>query len=205
MLNSKIAVIVTEGETDDLFYRRILDVLRKKTLNKRLCVDKVEYICLKGFGKFDSKLCNILKRKVRGYKKINKDVEVSVFLCYDQDVFVGKKNPPINWRQIEKELKRNKADYIYHIVAEQSIEDFIMLDFDGILKFLNLRNLNQNDYRGCEGLKRLFKKAGKAYIKGSRAESLLNAINFDIIEEKMCIQIKPLCCIVGVNCSHSDF
>jgi len=184
MLNSKIAVIVTEGETDDLFYRRIIF-----------------------FKKINHQFHPLLqlKRKVRWYKKINKDVEVSVFLCYDQDVFVGKKNPPINWRQIEKELKRNKADYIYHIVAEQSIEDFIMLDFDGILKFLNLRNLNQNDYRGCEGLKRLFKKAGKAYIKGSRAESLLNAINFDIIEEKMCIQIKPLCCIVGVNCSHSDF
>jgi len=50
--------------------------------------------------------------------------------------------------------------------------------------------------------------AGTGYVGLSNA-ILLSQHNkvyaVDIIEEKMCIQIKPLCCIVGVNCSHSDF
>ena len=200
MLNNKIAVIVTEGETDELFYKKLLGVLRQKTANKKFAVDKIEYICIKGFGKFDSKLNNTFKRLVSNYKKENKDVKIYVFLCCDRDVFIGKKNPPINWNKIEKELKRNKADSVNHIIADRSIENFILLDFESILKFLNLKNVKKNDYKGLDGLKRLFKKAGKGYIKGNRAEDLLNAVDFNVIEKKLCVQIKPLCCVIGVNC-----
>lgn len=54
--NKNVVLIVTEGETDELFYKKILEVLRSKTPYNYFLVDKIDYICVKGFGKFDSKL-----------------------------------------------------------------------------------------------------------------------------------------------------
>lgn len=202
MLNN-VVFIVTEGETDELFYKKILSVLKTKTPGNCYAVEKIEYICIKGFGKFESKLANKLKRKIAEYKKENKQVKTNVFLCYDNDVFVGKKNPPIDWAKIEKKLKSIGVSFVYHIIADKSIEDFILLDFDGVLKYLNIKNVKKNDYRGTEGLKRLYKKVGKGYIKGNRCDELLKNLDFNTIEKEICPQLMPLCSLIGAECKKN--
>lgn len=201
ILNNKVLVIVTEGETDEVFYKKILEVLKLKTPNNYFLVDKIDHICIKGFGKFDSKLNNILKDRVKKYKKRYEYTQIDVFLCYDNDVFIGKKNPPINWDKIEKCLYSNGANHVYHIVADKAIEDFILMDFNGVLRYLNIKNTKNNDYKGHEGLKKLFKKTGKAYIKGSRCDGLLSSLDFGIIEKSICNQLNPLCKSLGVTCN----
>lgn len=201
--NKNVVLIVTEGETDELFYKKILEVLRSKTPYNYFLVDKIDYICVKGFGKFDSKLKNKFKRLAKKYKRINKNTQIHVFLCYDNDVFIGKKNPPIIWSNIESDLRRNGADYIYHIIADKAIEDFILIDFEGILKYLNIKKANKNDYQGIDGLKKLHKKAGKGYIKGNKCDELLNNLDFKVIESEICLQLRPLCQVIGVECKHN--
>ena len=202
MSNKKIVLIATEGETDDLFYKKILNILKTKTNNCCFNVDKIDFICVKGFGKFESKLISKYKNLSKKYQKEYKNCDIYIFLCHDNDVFIGKRNPPISWKRIEKELYQNKATGVYHIVADKTIEDFILYDFDGVLKYLRLSNLNKNNYKGLDGLKKLFKKAQKAYIKGTKCEGLLNALNFNIIEVQICSQLSKLCDIIGVNCKN---
>ena len=213
MSNKKIVLIVTEGETDDLFYRKIMDILKKKILGNRFCVDDLDYICIKGFGNFDSKLISLYKAHVKKIcsefnknedKVKAKDIEKYVFLCYDHDVFEGKKKPPIDWKKIEKELRKIKGTNVYHIVANRMIEDFILLDFDGVLRFLRISKskINPKNYKSLEGLKKLYKLANKAYIKGEKSESLINHLDFELIESKICSQLSQLCQIVGVKCKH---
>ena len=148
MSNKKYIIIATEGETDELFYKKILNVLKNKTHDKKFAVDKIDYICVKGFGKFDSKLIAKYKKKYKEYESMDSNFEVYIFLCYDNDVFIGKKNPPINWKKIEKELRKNKANYVYHIIADECIEEFILYDFNGVLKYLRLPKLDSKKYKG---------------------------------------------------------
>lgn len=203
MSSNKVVLIVTEGETDDLFYKKILDVLKNKTLNKKFDVKKIEYFCMKGFCKFESKLEAKFKNFLKNLKKdLGADFDLYVFLCYDDDIFAGKQYPPtkINVKKIEKKLISYKAKKVYHIVASESIEDFILLDFEGILKFLNLKDIKKAKYRGVNGLKNLFRLANKSYIKGAKCEKLLDALDFNIIEKGICNQLCEICNVIGVNC-----
>lgn len=202
--NNQIVVIVTEGETDKLFYSKILQVLREKVPGKNFKVNRIDHICVNGIGKFESKLYRIFRKNVEQYNKANKDPEICVFLCYDADVFLGKKNPPVCWKNVEKNLKKYGANKIYHIVANEAIEDFILLDYDGVLKFLKLSKNTKHSYHGVDGLKTLYKMANKAYIKGSKAENLLDSLNFELIEHKLCKQLSYLCEVVGVECSQKE-
>lgn len=210
MSNRKIVFIVTEGETDDLFYKKVLDVLKSKIPEGKFCADRIESICVKGFGNFDNKLItkyiNSLETFYKDFhiekRKKSDNVEVDVFLCYDEDVFIGRKKPPINWKDIEKKLYKNNATNVFHIKANKTIEDFILLDFEGVLNYLRLPSskLNSKSYKGLEGLKKLFKKANKAYIKGNKCEKLLDNLDFNIIEAKLCKQLIELCKVIGVQC-----
>lgn len=204
MSNKKIVFIVTEGETDDLFYKKILEVLKNKTPNNRFSLYKIKYICIKGFGKFESKLNSKFKKLVKEYKRDDKNTDFFVFLCYDNDIFIGKKNPPIDPVKIEKDLKKNGANEVFHIVANKCIEDFFLYDFEGICRYLKLKGEKKTNYKSLIGLKQLYKKVGKAYIKGSRCDALLNQLDFELIEEKICLQLSKFCEISGIDCSRKN-
>lgn len=200
MSNKKIAIFVTEGETDKIFYEKLLGVLRNKTPNKRFSFLKIKIISIDGFGKFESKLTSKFKKIVKENRKIEKNIEFYVFLCYDNDIFIGRKNPPINPAVIEKNLRKAGAIEIFHIVADKCIEDFFLIDFGGICKFLNLKDERRNSYKSLAGLKKLYKKAGKAYIKGAKSETLLDHLDFELIEKELCGKFNEFCKISGVDC-----
>ena len=46
--------------------------------------------------------------------------------------------PPINWSEVEAAFKENGVRNVIHIRAERSIEDWFLLDVDGIISFLRL-------------------------------------------------------------------
>ena len=63
-----------------------------------------------------------------------KDYEKIVFLCYDTDVFEFTQKPSINWKEVENKLHELGVSKIYHLSADKCIEDWFLLDLQGILK-----------------------------------------------------------------------
>lgn len=146
MLNKSIVCIYTEGETDKVFYDKLLDFMKSKSNKNQFIVDEIKKANISGIGNFKTKLVNKFNKEIninkyKNYKKI-------VVLCYDEDVFdLVHQTPPVDRKQLEKELRDKGANDVIHLVAKKSIEDVFLIDIDNILKSLSLpkssgKNLN---------------------------------------------------------------
>ncbi len=109
-----------------------------------------------------------------------------VALCYDTDVFGYVQKPKMNWGNIEKMLLQDGAERVIHIRAEKSIEDWFLLDMEGVKRFLKLKpDVQPNGVNGYEKLKSLFKKANKIYTKGQEVNGFVEALDIGLISKKV--------------------
>lgn len=109
-----------------------------------------------------------------------------VALCYDTDVFGYVQKPKMNWGNIEKMLLQDGAERVIHIRAEKSIEDWFLLDMEGVKRFLKLKpDVQTNGVNGYEKLKSLFKKANKIYTKGQEVNGFVEALDIGLISKKV--------------------
>ena len=136
MSNKTIVCIYTEGATEKVFYDKLLDFIKSKSANKRFIVDEIKKSNIAGIGNFKNKILNKFKKEIVSryinYKKI-------VVMCYDEDVFdFVNQTPPIDRSELEKDLVKNGADEVIHLIAKKSIEDLFLLDLNGILRSLKL-------------------------------------------------------------------
>lgn len=198
MLNKKIIVcLYTEGATDKVFYDRLLDFIKTKSKDNKFIVDEIKKTNIAGIGNFKTKLLNKFKREIiiskyKNYKKI-------VILCYDEDVFdLVNQTPPVNRKQIEKELKNEGASEVIHLVAKKSIEDVFLLDVENIVKDLGLpksclKNLSGSGYKK---LSTLYRKVQKIYVKGLTVENFVYKLDIEKICKKQCELYCKLCTII---------
>ena len=104
MSNKSIVCIYTEGETDKVFYDKLLDYIKSKSINKQFIVDEIKKANIAGIGNFKTKLVNKFNKEININKY--KDYQKIVVLCYDEDVFdLVHQTPPVDRKQLEKELK----------------------------------------------------------------------------------------------------
>lgn len=186
----KCIVIYTEGETECEFYDFLLGSIKNKYSIKKFAADKISKKCMKGITKFDKKL---VKKFENDMNTIYKNYDVVVFLCYDTDVFDCSAKPPVNWNNVERELKRLGAKNIYHLKAEKCIEDIFLLDLKGICNFLKIDNIKKiNGSNGIEKMKNLFSKGNRIYQKGFSCEGFVKSLDIDLILNKISETIKPL-------------
>ena len=198
MSNNVIACFYTEGATDEVFYDKLRQHLRKNSLSKKFHVSKVEKSNIQGIGNFQSKLLRKFKAEILPLKEDKTD-EIVVFLCYDKDVFeLVSKTPPINRIKLEKDLKAAGANKVIHIVADKSIEDIFLTDIDTVLAFLKLKksDIPSLSGSGYEKLKKLYKKANKIYQKGENVEGFVEKLNMDLICSTYCKMFSPICSIL---------
>ena len=168
----KCVIIFTEGETEEIFYNRLLNEIKVETNISKFYIDKLEKRCLKGISKFDKKLINIYKNNL---SKKYRDYEIVVFLCYDSDVFDFSTKPPVDWEDIEKKLYKLGASKVYHIEAKKCIEDLFLIDINGICDFLKItvpRNIRGRN--AVEKLNYLFYKGKRIYQKGYATKAFIN-------------------------------
>lgn len=194
----RCVVIYVEGETDEEFYNKIKEHIKNKIPSKRFSVNALKVECIKGIGNFSTKLLNKFKKEILvkyyGY-------EICVFLCYDHDVFEYSVNPPVDRNKLEKDLLDAGASKVKHIVAYRSIEDYLMIDVKGVLKFLRLKeNTRVKGTNGLEKITNLFEKANRTYIKGTKVEGLIDSLDIEKICNKICSQLCSLCKEVGLAC-----
>lgn len=206
MSNKIITCFYTEGATDEVFYDKLRQHLRKYSNSKKFYVSNVEKSNIQGIGNFQSKLLRKFKAEILPLKKDKTD-EIVVFLCYDQDVFeLVSKTPPVDREKLEKELLNAGANKVIHIVANKSIEDIFLTDIDTILSFLKLKKSDAASLsgNGYEKLKKLYKKANKIYQKGENVEGFVDKLNMDLICSTYCKMFSPICTILfnDFRCVH---
>ena len=199
---NKGVVLFVEGDTEKEFYKRILEHLHKYAPNNRFAVDKLEIKNLKGIGSYKNKAIRIFTKEIL-FKY--PETQFTVILCYDTDVFELTAKPPVVWSDIEKVLKDNKANKVIHIKAKHSIEDWLLLDRNGLLKYLKLPLSHKipNNRNGLKKIEGLFKMANKVYIKGSAAQGLVDSLNIKTIMGFICPELKMLCRELGIKCTSN--
>lgn len=202
--SKRILVFITEGPTDEEFYKAINARIKEIHRQKKFNFDKIMYICACGIGNMHKKmLCKfktevVYNEKYKEYKKI-------VCFCYDLDVF--KKNiqsPPINREKMKKDFYEAGADKIIEIIADDCIECFFLKDIEGIKKFLKLgAKYKVPNKKGLDLIKQMFKDGNRIYYKGAKVEGLVKALNINLILAQICYQISQLCDEFGYNCQRN--
>lgn len=174
--DSSIIVLFVEGDTEKEFYQELINFYRGKISGK---ISKIKIYNLKGIGRFENKVASKIKLEILPNYSIEK---ISVFCCYDSDVFELGKKPPTNWGIVEKNLKELGINSFYRIIAKRMIEDWFLTDLDGLLTFLKLKkspNLKGKDAN--EKMKVLFKAGNKIYQKGNSSHKFISSINIEKI------------------------
>lgn len=201
-MTKKCIVLYVEGQTDEEFYNRIKDNIKNKIPGKRFMVNELKVVCIKGITKFSSKLLSKFKTEIMAHHL--KD-EVIVFLCYDNDAFEYGFHPPVDRKKLEEDLYKAGATKVNHIVAKRNIEDWFMIDEQGILKYLRLnKNTKINGSNGLEKIKYLFKCANRVYQKGSKVDGLVDSLDMNLICSKICSEISVLCIELGLLCEKQS-
>ncbi len=197
-----LLVLMVEGDTEVDFYKKLIAHLRGKRGGILPC--EIKIYNMKGIGQYQF----IAQRTFA--KSVKRDYPADqyfykVFLCYDTDVFEYAKKPPVDWHKVIAVLKKEGADELYQIEAKSSIEDWFLYDVEGIRNYLKLpKTFKMSGYKGQEGLKQLFRKANKTYIKGIRCADLVENLDMNKIFPKICDQIHVICEAVGMACKDEN-
>ena len=186
-----IVILFVEGATDELFYKRLIETLRKEKGEKIKHNVQVIIENLKGIGQYKHKLSRIIKNKI---KRDYRNCRCCAILCYDTDVFEFSSKPPLILGNIVKELKKDGVDEVKFIKASHSIEDWFLIDSDGVLIFLNLpADKNKVDRtRGLKEIERLFKKANRVYVKGLKCNGFIECLDMRKILSYISQDIKAI-------------
>ncbi len=195
----EVIVIFVEGDTEVDFYKKLMGHIRTLCGGTLSC--NLSSHNLKGVGGYQNKAQRIFERKVK-VSFPETEYYYKVFLCYDTDVFEYSKKPPVDWKKVISALGKLGADEVYQISAKSSIEDWFLYDSDGLRSYLKLpTKTDMSGYKGQNGLKQLFAKANKTYIKGVKCVGLVDSLSMKIIFPKICNQIHVICEAAGLDCS----
>ena len=192
---NKVIVLFVEGDTEIEFYKALISHLRKKNESPFTC--NFEYKNMRGVGNYK----NDALRRLNDVKRKYPNSEIHAFLCYDTDVFELSKKPPVNMKEVKQKLLENGASKVDLIKAKKSIEDWFLLDYDGVIRYLRLPAKTPKETgTGQAILQKLFKKAKRIYTKGGKTEGFIDHLNIEMIKIQICPSLKPLCKCMGLNC-----
>ena len=197
LMNPSHVLIFVEGETDEVFFKALIDyyasVSRKKLLPYEVCN-------LKGVTRYSSKLLAKLKNEYLPTAKLGSYKIKTVCCSYDTDVFEVKQPQIVKWDDIGKSVKRMGIDEFIRVGVKSSIEDWILNDIHGICNFLRLKQV-PSSLKGINGYQKLldlYNKARKTYKKGYETKELINALDMSAIRNKRQDVLAPLEEALGV-------
>ncbi len=194
-VKNNIILLLVEGETEVYFYKLLINNIR--LINETPFSCEIECKNIKGIGNYKN---DALRRFVEVQKKYP-EYDIDVILCYDTDVFDLSKKPPVDMKALKKLLLEKGAHKVIHVEAKSSIEDWFLLDWNGVRKHLRLpAKTSRPAGKGQDVLKGLFKRANKIYVKGGKNEGFIDSLNIETIRKGICLSIKPLCNALGVDC-----
>ncbi len=183
LMNPSHVLIFVEGDTDEVFFKTLIDYYTSASSSKLLPYD----ICnLKGVTRYSSKLLAKLKNEYLPTAKTGSYKIKTVCCSYDTDVFEVKQPQIVKWDAIGKSVKRMGIDEFIRVGVKSSIEDWILDDMHGICNFLRLKQV-PSSLKGINGYQKLldlYNKARKTYKKGYETKELINALDMSAIRNK---------------------
>ena len=197
LTNPPHVLIFVEGDTDEVFFKALIDYYASVSSNKLLPYD----VCnLKGVTRYSSKLLAKLKNEYLPTAKMGSYKIKTVCCSYDTDVFEVKQPQIVKWDAIGKSVKRMGIDEFIRVGVKSSIEDWILDDVHGICNFLRLKQV-PSSLKGINGYQKLldlYNKARKTYKKGYETKELINALDMSAIRNKRQDVLAPLEEALGV-------
>lgn len=195
----QVAVLIVEGETEVEFYIRVLQEIRNHNPSVFEQLRIVKPINMKGISNFQrnavTQFEHLHSKHIQNPKNAGIQFEYHIFLCIDTDVFHFQANPPLDKSKLKNDLLECGAASVNYIEAEQSIEDWFLSDLSGIQSFLKLKNISPGylkKSKGADKLNQIFKQAGKSYIKGSKSDGFISALDVHGIMKRYCNQFQCL-------------
>ena len=197
LMNPSHVLIFVEGDTDEVFFKALIDYYVSVSSNKLL---PYEVCNLKGVTRYSSKLLAKLKNEYLPTAKLGSYKIKTVCCSYDTDVFEVKQPQIVKWDNIGKSVKRMGIDEFIRVGVKSSIEDWILNDIHGICNFLRLKQV-PSSLKGINGYQKLldlYNKARKTYKKGYETKELINALDMSAIRNKRQDVLAPLEEALGV-------
>ena len=197
LMNPSHILIFVEGDTDEVFFKALIDYYASVSSNKLLPYD----VCnLKGVTRYSSKLLAKLKNEYLPTAKAGSYKINTVCCSYDTDVFEFKQPQIVKWDAIGKSVKRMGIDEFIRVGVKSSIEDWILDDMYGVCNFLRLKQVppSLKGMNGYQKLQDLYNKARKTYKKGYETKELVDALDKSVIRNKRIDVLAPLEEALGV-------
>jgi len=174
VIKKPMSLLLVEGETDMLFYKRIKNTCLKEY---RTTIRDLEGIY------------NINKKVINGimnYVQQHRDENIRVYCCFDRESRYGEV-PEFDIRKVGKYIKDEMIKTVLSIDlirATQQIESWFLYDIEGIYEFLRVPRTQRNPkaFRpparfGYKALQKLFERYEKTYTKGKNAQNFINHLN----------------------------
>lgn len=190
-------ILFVEGDTDELFFKALIEYYRQKSQKQLLPCS----ICnLKGVTRYTSKLLAKLKNEYLPEAR-NKTFKIQTVCCsYDTDVFEVKHPLMVDWRALEKKVKKLGIEHFVQIGVKSAIEDWILDDIEGICAFLKMKTVPRA-LKGSDGFSKLadlYVKAHRTYQKGYATKELIATLDMGKIVEKRKDALVQLEDVLGV-------
>lgn len=194
----KYVIILVEGETEKVFYKRLLEFYRGRSSTKML---DYEVHSVGGFGNFDNKAVSKLKNGIiPKIEKSGNDV-FAVGCSYDTDVFEYAAIPPINWAKVKRGVKELGIRNFIEIKAKLMIEDWFLKDIDGLCAYLKIKN-DIKSISGKDGnrkMQSLFKRGNKIYQKGRYTQKFMDSLDIEKIRASIVDELAELERVLNVT------
>lgn len=192
---TKGIAFILEGATEKVFYRSFLQWLAEN--NEGCSFDKIENTDIGEIafewksgdesvlikfnivgavtqlihsGKWFANTC------ARKYK-----IPWQVFLCYDTDSPDKdiSKFYEDDWKLLRDELKKAKAKEIVDLAASADIEDVMLVDLEGICKYLGIPVPTElKGRKGKAKMKALYRSCGNTYHEGEKSADMVESLDF---------------------------
>lgn len=197
LMNPSHVLIFVEGDTDEVFFKALIDYYASVSSNKLLPYG----VCnLRGVTRYSSKLLAKLRNEYLPTAQAGSYKIKTVCCSYDTDVFEVRQPQIVKWDAIVKSVKRMGIDEFIRVGVESSIEDWILDDVHGVCNFLRLKQI-PSSLKGVNGYQKmldLYNMARKTYKKGYETKELINALDMSTIRNKRQDVLAPLEEALGV-------
>ena len=195
-------VIFVEGDTDQIFFDGLLEYYRKQSTKP---VHSCEVKNLKGVSRYTSKVTGKLQNEICP-KALKKGLEVKAVCCsYDTDVFEFAERPVVDWKKVEREVKMLGIKEFCQVRVERMIEDWILDDMKGLMKFLRLIEMPKlSGNNAFDKIQVLFKRANKVYFKGISIKNFVGAIDYGAVRKSRKTALKELEQLLNVNIDKAN-